>query len=115
MAHQQIRAFLSGKAPLGTEAVLERVAAGEIAAQAAVQAERASRLHWTMVLLAREMQSEWDAVIVDKKGGRATVLIPALALETQVAVKGERELNETIKVAVKTVKIPELEAIFVAV
>ncbi len=115
LAHQQIRAFLTGKEPLSTEAVLERVAAGEIAAQAAVQAERASRLHWTMVLLSRERQSEWDAVIVDRKGGRATVLIPALALETQVAVKGECELNETIKVAVKTVKIPELEATFVAV
>ena len=115
LAHQQIRAFLAGREPLTVEGVLERVAAGEIAAQAAVQAERASRAHWTMVYLSRMQGSEWDAVVVDKKGGRATVLIPALALETQVAIKGEGGINETIKVAVKTVKIPEAEASFVAV
>lgn len=115
LAHQQIRAFLTGAQPLSVEGVLERVAAGEIAAQAAVQAERASRTHWTMVHLSRMAGTEWDAVIVDRKGGRATVLIPALALETQVAVKGEEGINDAIRIAVKTVKIPELEATFVAV
>jgi exoribonuclease-2 len=115
LAHQQIRAVLSGKTPLTTEGVLERAAAGEIAAQAAVQAERASRLHWTMVHLSRMAGSEWDAVVVERKGGRATVIIPDLALETQVAVAGDAAINDSIRLAVKTVKIPELEAIFTAI
>jgi exoribonuclease-2 len=115
VAHQQIRAFLDGKTPQTADEVLARIAAGEAAAQAAVQAERASRQHWTMVLLSRMKNAQWDAVVVERKGGRATVLIPALAMEASVAVKGEAALNDTVRVAVSNVKIPELEASFVLV
>lgn len=112
VAHQQIRAFLDGKTPQSSDEVLARIAAGEAAAQAAVQAERASRQHWTMVLLSRNKDTLWDAVVVDKKGNRATVLIPALAMETSIALKTDAALNDTVKVAVNSVKIPELEAVF---
>ncbi len=115
VAHQQIRAFLDGRIPLPAEEVLAVLAAGEAAAQAAVQAERASRSHWTMVLLSDMKDSVWDATVVDRKGGRAVVLIPSLALETSVAIKGDPALNDTIQVALAQVKIPELEASFKAV
>ncbi|MFA6507340.1 MAG: RNB domain-containing ribonuclease, partial [Treponemataceae bacterium] len=113
VAHQQIRAFLDGKTPQTSDEVLARIAAGEAAAQAAVQAERASRQHWTMVLLSRQKDTLWDAVVVDRKGNRSTVLIPALAMETTIALKTEAALNDTVKVALSAVKIPELEAAFV--
>lgn len=112
VAHQQIRAFLDGRTPQSSEEVLARIAAGEAAAQAAVQAERESRRHWTMVLLSRAKGAEWEAVVVDKKGPRAIVLIPELAYETSIPMKGEAALNDTVKVSAGTVKIPELEAIF---
>jgi exoribonuclease-2 len=112
VAHQQIRAFLDGREPLSAEDVLAVLAAGEAAAQAAVQAERASRSHWTMVLLSGMKDSVWDATIVDRKGGRAVVLIPALGLETSVPIKGDPVLNDTIQVALAQVRIPELEASF---
>jgi exoribonuclease-2 len=115
VAHQQIRAFLQGKQPQTMDEVLERIAAGEAAAQAAVQAERASRSHWTMVHLARNKEAEWDAVAVDRRGNRTVALIPALGLETQISAKRELELNETFRVRVSSVKIPDLEATFVPV
>lgn len=113
VAHQQIRAFLAGRAPLSTDEVLERIAAGEAAAWTAVQAERASRQHWTMALLQRTKGTVWDAVVVDKKGGRAVALVPALAIEAQVAVKSDPELNGAIRVKASSVKLPELQASFV--
>ena len=115
VAHQQIRSFLSGTRPLGTEEVLERIAAGEAAAQATVQAERASRQHWTMVLLSRMKGSEWDAVVVERKGPRAVVLIPDLALETLLNAGSDAKPNDAIRVAVSAVSIPDLEARFIAV
>ncbi len=115
VAHQQIRAFLDGRQPQTSEEVLARIAAGEAAAQAAVMAERESRRHWTMVMLSRMKDSRWDAVVVDRKGGRAIVLIPDLAIEASVAMKEDAALNDAIAVAVSSVKIPELEANFVVV
>ena len=115
VAHQQIRTFLAGGTPQTSDEVLSRIAAGEAAAQTAVQAERASNRHWTLILLSRMKNAEWDAVVVDRKGNRATVLIPALAMEASVAVKGELALNDIVRVVATNVKIPELDASFAMV
>jgi exoribonuclease-2 len=113
LAHQQIRAFLRGEPPLGEEELLPRLAAGEAAAVAGVQAERASRAHWTAVYLLDKKGSEWKGVVMEKKGGRAVFIIPALGLETQAAVKEEPEPNQELTLSLGTVKIPEAEAVFV--
>jgi len=113
LAHQQIRRYLRGEELLSIDAVLERVAAGEAAALAAVQAERASRLHWTAVYLQDKIGSTWEAIAVDLKGNRATVIIPELAMETQIAVKGSVAYNDRLTVELKSVKLPELEFMFV--
>ncbi|MDR1100148.1 MAG: RNB domain-containing ribonuclease, partial [Treponema sp.] len=102
LAHLQIRALLRGEAPLGEDEVLARLGAGEASAAAAVQAERASRTHWTAVYLSDKKDSPWDAVALEKKGGRGagsswTVMIPALALETQVPLSGDIQPNDEVK------------------
>jgi exoribonuclease-2 len=113
LAHQQIRSFLRGEPPLGEEEVLLRLAAGEAAAAASVQAERASRAHWTAVYLLDKKGSEWKGVVMEKKGGRAVLIIPALGLETQAAVKGEPEPNQELTLTLGGVRIPEAEPVFV--
>jgi exoribonuclease-2 len=113
LAHQQIRAFLRGEPPLGEEEVLLRLAAGEAAASASVQAERASRAHWTAVYLMDKKDSPWKGLVMEKKAGRAVLIIPALALETQAAVKGDPEPNQEITLTLGSVKIPEAEALFI--
>ena len=118
LAHIQIRAFLRGGAEgnrlLSTEEVLERMSAGEMAAMAVARAERASRSHWTMVYLADKKDSAWDAVALEKKGNRWAVLIPALALETQVSLRGDIAPNDTLRLILKSANIPKREAVFVA-
>jgi exoribonuclease-2 len=115
LAHQQIRAFLRGAAdhpPLDEEAVLFALAAGEAAASATVQAERASRAYWTAVYLSGKTGSSWEGFVMEQKGPRTVFLIPALALETQVPVKGDLEPNQAVTLTLASVNIPGAEAVF---
>jgi exoribonuclease-2 len=118
LAHLQIRALLRGEEPLTEEEVLTRLAAGEAAIAAVVQAERASRAHWIAVYLSDKLDSLWDAVVLEKKGGRTgsswALMIPALALETQVPLPGEPQPNDQVKLVLKSVKIPRGEIGFTA-
>jgi exoribonuclease-2 len=114
LAHLQIRACLGGRAALSTDEVSARMGAGEAAAAATVQAERASRAHWTMIYLADKKDSVWDAIALEKKGNRWVLMIPALALETQVPLRQEIAPNETVKLVLKSVNIPKGEAVFVS-
>jgi exoribonuclease-2 len=119
LAHIQIRAFLRGSGTLQDEALsadefYARMAAGEAAASAVNQAERASRNHWLMVYLCAQKDSVWDAVALEKKGNRWATLIPTLAMETQVSFRNEIVPNERIRLVLKSVNIPQGEAIFAA-
>jgi exoribonuclease-2 len=113
LAHLQIRALLRGGEPLSSGEVSSRLGAAEAAAQAAAQAERASKLHWTLVYLSDKKDSIWDAAALEKKGNRWVVIIPALALETQVPLRKDIAPNDTVKLALKSVNIPRGEAVFV--
>ena len=55
----------------------------------------------------------WEAVVLDRKGSRGTVIIPALGLETQVSLRGNEEPNDRVSVSISSVKIPEGEVQFV--
>jgi exoribonuclease-2 len=118
ICHQQIRAWLNREAggglkPLEEEEVLFRAGAAEAAASAASRAERASRAHWLAVYLSDKKNSLWDGVVLDRKGARGTVVIPALGIETQVNMRGNEEPNEKVRLSLSSVKIPEGEFSFI--
>jgi len=123
LCHQQIRAWLNrnegrGEEPLTEEEVLFRVSAAEAAAAATNRAERASRAHWLAVYLLeklREKDTVWEAVVLDRKGNKGIVIIPALGLETQVSMRGTEKPNDRVTLALSSVKIPEGEAAFVLI
>jgi hypothetical protein len=52
---------------------------------------------------------------MERKGNRFVVMIPALALETQVAAKGDLAPNDPITLTLLSVKIPEAELVFASV
>jgi exoribonuclease-2 len=117
LTHQQIRAALgagaySGRRPLSEDELLPALAAGEAASSAMVHAERASRNHWLAVYLSGMKDSQWEGVILEKKGAYAVLIIPALGLETQVSLKSETDLNDTIRLTLASVKIPQALAVF---
>ena len=122
LCHQQIRAWLkkaegpfqeSGSAgPLSEEDVLYRVSAAEAASAAAVKAERASRVHWLSVYLLDKKDTVWDAIVLDKKGNKGIVIIPALGYETQVSLNGNTEPNDQVKLKLSSVRPSEGEISF---
>ena len=126
LAHQQIYAWLykdlSGQDAtvtlLSEEELLFCLAAGDAAAQAVTQAERASRLHWTAIYLDEiagtpaGKDTLWDAVVTEKRHNGLGVIIPSLGLETQIG-GSDAVLNDQIKLRLKSVRIPELEMNFV--
>ena len=114
LAHTQIRAFIRGGKPLSADEVSARLGFCEAASAATAQAERASNNHWTMVYLSDKKDSVWDAVALEKKGNRWAVMIPALALETQVSLQKDVSPNENVKLTLKSVNIPRSEAVFVS-
>ncbi|MDR2435519.1 MAG: RNB domain-containing ribonuclease [Treponema sp.] len=113
LAHIQIRALLRGAEPLSAEELAVRLAAAEAASAVVVQAERASRAHWTMVYLSDKKDSVWDAVALEKKGNRWVLMIPALALEIQVPLRSDPAPNDPVKLTLKSVHIPRGEAVFI--
>ncbi|GHV85343.1 exoribonuclease II [Spirochaetia bacterium] len=130
LAHQQIRTYLGkeagpadqapkGEAPLSEEEVLLRLAAADAASQAITQTERASKAFWTSVYLmeflgpgAKQGEPVWDAVALDKRPKGTGIIIPELGLETQLGGVSA-EPNELLRVRLKSVRIPEAEAVFV--
>jgi len=113
LAHIQIRAFLRGGKPLHSEEVMAHLGAGEAAATAVSHAERFSKNHWKMVYLSGKKDSVWDAVALEQKGNRWAVIIPSLAIETQVSLQRDVSPNEDVKLILKSVHIPKGEAVFV--
>jgi exoribonuclease-2 len=114
LAHQQIRAVLRGTTALGEDDVLLRMGASEAAMGAAMQAERASRTHWTLAYLEDKLGSSWEGVVLEKKGSLVRLLIPALGLDTQLSLKRDVQPNETIPLTLVSLRIPEGEAVFSA-
>ncbi|MDL2229365.1 RNB domain-containing ribonuclease [Treponema sp. OttesenSCG-928-L16] len=112
LAHQQIRSVLTGREALSQDELLLRLGTGEAGAMACIQAERASKAHWTAVYLSQRKGSTWEGIILEKKGNRAVAALPALAMETQVSLKGG-ELNDTVELVLSSVNIAEAEMLFI--
>jgi exoribonuclease-2 len=113
LAHIQIRAVLGKREPMTEEDLILRLGAGDAAARAVTQAERASRTHWAAVYLSDRKDSVWEALAMEKKGPRWTVLIPALGLDTQALLGEDVKPNDTVQLRLKSVRIHTGETIFV--
>jgi exoribonuclease II len=112
VVHQQLRAYLHGADTLGEQEVLERVGAAEAVTGNVRQAERLARRHWTMVYLLQHPDWHGEGVVVDKRGPRGTVLIPALDLEVQLPLREDVPLDTTVALRLNGINLAELEAYF---
>lgn len=112
VAHQQLRAFIDGQPLLTKDEVLNRISTGDASAMAAVKAERKSNLHWTLCYLIQNPSWQGEGIIVELKDRRATVLIPSLAHETQIAVSSNAKLNDTVLLKASNIDIPKLTVNF---
>ncbi len=112
VAHQQLRAFLSGQPGLDSAGLVERIGAADAVTRVVNRVERLSRQHWTLVYLLQNPAWSGDGVVVDQRGARSRLLIPDLAFETDLHLKGNPQMNQVYTLGVKGVNLPALEAYF---
>lgn len=112
VVHQQLRAFLRGERPLNAEEVLARVGSTEAMTGNMRAAERLSNRHWTLVYLLQNPDWEGEGVLVEKRGPRGTVIIPALGLDARIPLSGDPPLDTVFPLRCTGVNLPELVASF---
>ena len=112
VAHQQLRAYLRGEKPLAADELMLRVGAAEAVIGEVRRAERLSNMHWKLVYLQQHPDWSGPGIVVEKRGSRATVLIPELGMDATVYVGGERELNSEITLSVANIDLSTLTVHF---
>lgn len=112
VVHQQLRAFLRGEPILDEQAVMERVGAAYAVSGDVRYAERLSNGHWTAVYLLRHPEWSGEGIIIDQRGKRDLVLLPALGTETSIYAKDPTVLDSTVPVQLQSVDLPQRETHF---
>ena len=112
VAHQQVRAYLSGGRLLTTDEILERVGATEAVVGSLRQAEHLSNQHWTLVYLQQNAPWRGDGVFVERRDRNSIVLIPELGLEPHLPVPGDPPLDSVLRLKATNIDLPRLDVRF---
>jgi len=76
------------------------------------QAERDSRLHWTMVYLSKHRDWIGQATVLEVDRGDAQIYIPSLGIEMPIRISRNIKPDTNITIALRRISIPELTASF---
>ena len=106
VVHQQLRAFLAGRDPLSSKVMAAHIAESQLNADATRQAERLSRRHHTLRFIAAQPERVWDAVVVDRRGAQATLLIPDLAFDVHMSTPAAP--GTALKVQFADIDLPQM-------
>ncbi len=106
VVHQQLRSAIKDQPGLTGGEIATRVAQAEMNAGGTRTAERLTRRHYTLVMLARHAETVWDAQVVERRGPQATVLIPELALDTLMSTAAPT--GAMLRVQMAEVDLPNL-------
>jgi exoribonuclease-2 len=112
VVHQQLRAHLLGEELLSSQQISERIAVADLTSAKVRKAERLSNSHWKMIFLQQNPQWKGEGVVVEMQNGRATLLIPELALETKIRIGRDLELDSEFNLELVGLDVPELLARF---
>jgi exoribonuclease II len=112
MTMQQLRAYITGGTVRDEEDMLEGTTACESLASQVTAAERASNQHWKINYLLERPDWSGEAILVDKTDKLGVFLIPELAMEPRIALKGVREHNAVVRVKVQSADLPERRVVF---
>lgn len=112
VVHQQIRAFILGKEQQNYEQILEKLAMADTVSGNVRQCERQSNRHWTLVYLHNNPDWRERAIVVEQRGHRGKILIPALGCDAEVHLDKSLPLNSKIEIEVSSLRFPELGMFF---
>ncbi len=106
VVHQQIRAHLHNQPMMSGKEVAAHIAQAQMNADATRGAERLSRKHHTLRFIAAQPDRIWEAVVVDRRGPQATLLIPELAFDLNMSTSAN--MGSTLKIQLIDVSLPLL-------
>jgi exoribonuclease-2 len=112
LVHQQVRAFIRGDPLIEAQQAAARIAEAEAASASVRRAERLSNQHWKLVYLRANPDWRGEAVVVAREEHKTVLLIPELALETRVRLRGDPGLNGRVRVSPREVDLPDLTCTF---
>jgi exoribonuclease-2 len=75
-------------------------------------AERQSNQHWTLVYLQQNPEWRGEGILIERRGSRDVILIPDLALETELYDPAERPIDSKVSLSIQNVKLAYLESYF---
>ena len=113
VSHRQLLHFIDKQPLLSASDILIKIAAGDTAARACIQAERLSRQHWTLVYLLQNPDWTGTAVVLETQGKKARIFIKEIAYESDINLPTEANLNDEITVKVKSIRLAYLHVHFV--
>ena len=111
LAHHQIRAALSGRpgSALSAEELGRRCLLAGRGAASTRQAERDSRLHWTICFLKLNPDWKGKAVVLEAREQDSWILVPELGLESSVRTRSRLEEDSEILVSAVRLDLPSLD------
>jgi exoribonuclease II len=121
LAHHQLRSALLGRALLGralgggaseafsSDELGRRCLLAARGAAATRQAERDSRLHWTICYLRLNPDWRGKAVVLEAREQDAWILVPELGLESAVRTRSRLEDDAELQVAAFRLDLPALD------
>ena len=112
VSHRQLLNFIDKKPLTEASELILQIAAGDEAARACMYASRSSRQHWTLVYLLQNPGWTGTAVIIDAIGKKAHIFIPSLAYETDMNMDTEPELNQSVQIKVRRIRLAYLQVMF---
>lgn len=112
VSHRQLLNFIDKKPLTEASELILQIAAGDEAARACMYASRSSRQHWTLVYLLQNPGWTGTAVVIDAIGKKARIFIPSLAYETDMNMDTEPELNQSVRIKVRRIRLAYLQVLF---
>jgi len=112
VAHQQLRAHVSGGPLRDPDALLECVGSVEAVVGAIRRAERHANLHWKLVHLSRHPEWEGEGILVDIRGRSGVILVPDLGLEFRSHLHFKADLDSLVRLSHPSIDLPTLDVRF---
>jgi exoribonuclease-2 len=107
LVQQQLVRFINKSDLLNDSDVKERIKVVNASVSKVNKATRQSVEHFRCVYFKQNKQWEGEGVIVETKGQKASVLIPELAMITQIKFKSKVDLEQRIKLEVISINLFE--------
>jgi len=105
VAQQQLLSFVLNKEALNVELLKQRITMANVAVSKINKATKQSMEHYKCLYLKQNNRWQGKGVIVDLHSNKATLLIPEIAMFSQVKIKLNYEIDSEIEIKVSSINL----------